>query len=415
MQQPTELLEETPSAANSTKQLSVTPETSAESANASSESSLRKSNASVRMATEASSENLCKTPPVSEVQIESSDANVRSNEPTVPHPRNGKAPTHPVNPQAPSDDSCKKPPLSQRKIKANRQNSRAATGPKTLEGKRNYSRNAIKYGLFAAEVVNIVQGESPERFRRLLQDLWNEYEPVGRIEEILVEKIATSLWRQARILRAENGEASKALNAARRELNFKKIDQFSIDRMQWKLMRIAQALGKVDQTIPFVERGVAQEEIIRNLGRTRDGNDFLRISLTQIKEHVEKTKCLPDGLRTMLLDCLGAEWVYFLPNKTADGKIVDENALKVLSTLLDGQISRLGLLRGFIEETNRVEFEAEELRRSLPSDATDKLIRYETHLDCQLYRAMAELDRLQMRRRGESGPPEVRVHLTREG
>jgi hypothetical protein len=66
-------------------------------------------------------------------------------------------------------------------------------------------------------------------------------------------------------------------------------------------------------------------------------------------------------------------------------------------------------------ETNRVEFEAEELRRSLPLDATDKLIRYETHLDCQLYRAMAELDRLQMRRRGESGPPEVRVHLTREG
>ena len=39
-------------------------------------------------------------------------------------------------------------------------------------------------------------------------------------------------------------------------------------------------------------------------------------------------------------------------------------------------------------ETNRVEFEAEELRRSLPLDATDKLIRYETHLDCQLYRAI---------------------------
>jgi hypothetical protein len=27
---------------------------------------------------------------------------------------------------------------------------------------------------------------------------------------------------------------------------------------------------------------------------------------------------------------------------------------------------------------------------------------------------MAELERCQMRRRGENGPPEVRVHLTRE-
>jgi len=65
-------------------------------------------------------------------------------------------------------------------------------------------------------------------------------------------------------------------------------------------------------------------------------------------------------------------------------------------------------------ETNNVEFEAEELRRSLPLDATDKLVHYETHLDRQLYRAMAELDRLQMRGKGEAGPPEVRVHLTRE-
>ena len=41
------------------------------------------------MATPASSESLCKKPPVSEVQIESSGANVRPNEPMVTHPRNG--------------------------------------------------------------------------------------------------------------------------------------------------------------------------------------------------------------------------------------------------------------------------------------------------------------------------------------
>jgi len=41
------------------------------------------------MATQASSESLCKKPPVSDVQIESSGANVRPTEPMLAHPRNG--------------------------------------------------------------------------------------------------------------------------------------------------------------------------------------------------------------------------------------------------------------------------------------------------------------------------------------
>jgi hypothetical protein len=84
------------------------------------------------MATPGSSESPCKIPPVSEVEIQSSGANVQSNEPTVAHPRNGTAPTHPVNQQVPSDDSCKKPQLSQCKIEANRQNSSDSTGSENI-------------------------------------------------------------------------------------------------------------------------------------------------------------------------------------------------------------------------------------------------------------------------------------------
>lgn len=236
-----------------------------------------------------------------------------------------------MDPQAPSDVSCQKQQVSQRKIEANRKNSRASTGPKTLLGKKTASRNATKHGLFATEVVNVAQGESPQRFRGLLQKLWDEHQPVGYREEILVEKIAVFYWRQARILRAENGESSKALIAARRE-GVKKIDQFSIDRMQWELMRAARETGRIDLTVPFVERGMAQEEVIRNLGRTARGNEFVRDSLRRIKEHIETTGSLPDPLRTFLLDCLGIEWLYLLPDKTADGTILDENELKSLST-----------------------------------------------------------------------------------
>jgi hypothetical protein len=48
-------------------------------------------------------------------------------------------------------------------------------------------------------------------------------------------------------------------------------------------------------------------------------------------------------------------------------------------------------------------------------DATDKLLRYETHLDRQLYRAMDQLERLQRQRRGrgEAVPPPLNINVGR--
>jgi hypothetical protein len=88
--------------------------------------------------------------------------------------------------------------------------------------------------------------------------------------------------------------------------------------------------------------------------------------------------------------------------------------LKGFLTLLDMQISRIESLKDYTAETEDIDLEAAELRTSVPLDATGKLNRDEADLERQPYRAMAELDRLQMRRKGEKGPPEVRVYLTRE-
>jgi hypothetical protein len=364
------------------------------------------------MATLASSESLCKIPPVSEVEIESSDANVRSNEPTAAHPRNEAAPTHPVNPQAPSDDPSQKPPLSQRKIEANRQNSSASTGPKTLEGKRNSSRNALKHGLFAPEVVNVAQGESPERFRRLLQDLWNEYEPVGRTEGILVEKIAACLWRQARIFRAEKGESYVEMNAVARAHLSNKLQQFNSALRRWKTMRLNRYIkGDQNTLLTFP----SEQETIQLLTGTSRGMDFVISKLREVKVDVEKKGSLTLATRRLLMDCLGADWPDELPENIREGQSLDQSELRTFLEILDHEMSSLSLLQGYNANMEGRELEAEMQRHNLPSGAaTDKLIRSEAHFERQLNRAMAELDRLQMRRRGENGPPEVRVHLTRE-
>ena len=99
-----------------------------------------------------------------------------------------------------------RPPISTRKLEANRRNAQRSTGPKTPKGKRTISRNATKHGILAGEVVNTALGERREDFYALLKELWEHHKPVGRAEEMDVEKIAVGSWRLKRVFRAENGE-----------------------------------------------------------------------------------------------------------------------------------------------------------------------------------------------------------------
>src|SRR5205814_451583 len=92
---------------------------------------------------------------------------------------------------------ARKKPLSESKILANRKNALRSSGPKTERGKRAVSRNAIKHGLLAREVV-ITAGdgeESLEEFHALVEGLEKCYAPVGTIEETFVQTIATCMWR----------------------------------------------------------------------------------------------------------------------------------------------------------------------------------------------------------------------------
>ena len=54
--------------------------------------------------------------------------------------------------------------------------------------------------------------ESSEEFHDLVKQLREEYEPIGVVEESLVQTIAACWWRKARVLRAENGEIRKRLD-----------------------------------------------------------------------------------------------------------------------------------------------------------------------------------------------------------
>ncbi len=90
---------------------------------------------------------------------------------------------------------------AQKQLIANQNNAQKATGPRTRKGKSISSRNSLKHGLTAADLV--LPGESSAEFKQLRQQVSRHYEPVGPIEKECTDHIAGVAWRLRRVGRFE--------------------------------------------------------------------------------------------------------------------------------------------------------------------------------------------------------------------
>lgn len=102
-----------------------------------------------------------------------------------------------------------------KQIEANRQNAKKSTGPKNKTSKARVSKNAIKHGLLATEIV--LPSENKQEFDDLSQELTFSLNPEGAIENILVRRIAAITWRLQRIQRIETGLMAKQRYAQQHE------------------------------------------------------------------------------------------------------------------------------------------------------------------------------------------------------
>jgi hypothetical protein len=86
-------------------------------------------------------------------------------------------------------------------IHANRVNGQAGTGPRTPEGKAISSANATKHGLSAG--LRVLPNENQQEFDELIAEYHRTFAPANVHEQFLVEEMAQSRWRLARIRRLE--------------------------------------------------------------------------------------------------------------------------------------------------------------------------------------------------------------------
>ena len=97
---------------------------------------------------------------------------------------------------------------------ANRRNAGRSTGPRTAAGKAAVSRNALRHGLTAEQVV--LFDEEAEDLARFHDELRRALDPADEVEEELVERIVLCAWRLRRVVRIEAGLFNSAADQIRR-------------------------------------------------------------------------------------------------------------------------------------------------------------------------------------------------------
>ena len=92
---------------------------------------------------------------------------------------------------------------TEKQIIANQQNAQHSTGPRTESGKRRSRRNAIRHGLTAETIIDAL--EDPADYKAFERAIKSDYSSQTAIEDQLVTRLASLLWRLRRAVTIESG------------------------------------------------------------------------------------------------------------------------------------------------------------------------------------------------------------------
>jgi heme oxygenase len=289
---------------------------------------------------------------------------------------------------------------SAKQLAANRRNAKKSTGPRTPQGRAVSRMNALKHGILSRQV--LVRGQSFEEDEAELESLhlrfWEELQPVGPLEEMLVDQIVTAHWRLRRALRAESGEIALSVDTGQRRRQ-----RGTDPLLQWRQW---QAFGDVIHAMEGSALGCAV--IMARLAELRVAVET-EGSLTA--EAVGRLAASFGGKVNSLVCQLDE----FRLNEESASPDVRSPAEKKAAALafLDRRITDLKWRRQCLMEEDLHEQEARQAAAVLPSgEVLEKILRYETKLERQLYRAMAQLERVQRLRNGENIPAPLSVQVS---
>ena len=284
-----------------------------------------------------------------------------------------------------------------------------ATSPRTRNGGSEAKFNATKHGIFSNAI--FVKGEAHAQYEELLRGLYEACQPEGTLEETLVDKLATILWRHRRLILAEGAEIQKSAESVKHDLNkrvqeeAKQIEESLKPEPGECLLKYTWHPGVLERCLELLtglrdqikEDGFPSErdlDLMRKLfGRELD-HDEHRTVVDDYKEWFDSIE-VPRDLR----------------HRESSPK-PDVRQKKVLRKI-DATIQELKEIPKTQAPEKRTRNRLEVFRFSINEGVgLERLVRYEASLERAFDRALAQLERVQRIRRGQPVAPrlEVGVH-----
>ncbi len=283
---------------------------------------------------------------------------------------------------------------------------RGPTGPRTELGKQRSKLNAVKYGIFSS--VMLLRSESKGEFDSLVSGLMAHYQPVGSLEEALVDQLATSLWRFRRLLMAESAEISKtqpAENISEKEMLRNSVvrslmpssGRFEMAFLTNSRLDLIQTLGAL--------KGIRDDIRKHGLSWERD-HDRLEEVFGKTREPLEETE---DPDKKQNKERFIRKYREAVERSRDNQQLAAQNAEAI--------VAELDKMTEYLDAINLEWFDEEGIQRYrattaalIPSpEVAEKLLRYQITLERSIERTMAQLERLQRMRLGQPVAPPVQI------
>jgi hypothetical protein len=273
----------------------------------------------------------------------------------------------------------------------------------------------------ANHLVRALKGESGSEFNSILDGLRNDLRPEGTLEQILVEKLTSLLWRYRRFLIAEGAEIRRGTTL----YSWYKSDR---DQQEAEIFLRSEGKGRAG-LFSKIENPFIQERCLTMLRRlkapieVRGFDSFVDTHLlTAIFGEAEMTAQTFPLVATYKLCSHGGEYpdpgVLNKPKAkelkenlaTPEGR--KANCLRELQYVIDS-------VEEYSEAASRVNAPTEKLelscRKEPDGSELDRLLRYEASLERSFERTLSQLVGLQRMRLGQPAlpKPEVRQLLSR--
>jgi hypothetical protein len=281
---------------------------------------------------------------------------------------------------------------------------RFSPGPKTRRGKDIASRNSRTHAFFSKDLL-ITQGagkEDPQQYAELLNGLRDYWRPVGAQEDLLVEEIAGWYWRKRRVTRYETGSVLQIADTARDEPV--RLAQLLRDQVQGEpgglALKLTRSSAGIDIVVNILESFIKQ---------VQERQAISRVELIWLGSFLGAPL---DNFGNKCLDLLLLIGGWTKPQPGDDNVFDVERCRTMFLELVGARIESLRAEKSKVSAEEEIQLQASVLTCSIPPLADyEKVLRYLTTCERNLFRCMDQLERLQRIREGELVAAPVNINV----